>query len=73
MNKKEREDLPSYGDLFAENFKLKHNEKVMEKRINKTIELLDKLNIQLKDVLKTEINIKEISDIKEILKGEDNE
>lgn len=84
MNKEEREDLPSYGDLLAENFRLKHNEKVLQKRIDKAISFLekeiDKCNSALTnpeyticgkhELLKQEKQ--ELIKSLEILKGEDN-
>lgn len=45
----------------------------LEERIDKAINKLDKLNIKLKEILSTGIDIKEISDIEKILKGDNNE
>lgn len=41
------------------------------KKIDKAIDKLDKLNIKLKEILSTGIDIKEISDIEKNLKGEE--
>lgn len=34
----EEEQMPTYGDLYAENFRLEHNNRVLQQRIDKAIE-----------------------------------
>ena len=55
--------LLAYVGLHQENSQLKE-------RIEKAIPMLKELNIKIKDILKIGIDIKEISDIEKILKGD---
>ena len=49
------------------------NYMILEKKINKEIPMLKELNTKIKEIIETWLDIKEIHDIEEILKGEDNE
>ena len=67
--------LESYGELLAENFRLEHNCKVLENRIDQAIELIEKewysLNTtRLQDIL---VPISKEVKIWKILKGGSNE
>ena len=58
--------IQAHNKLVDENENLKM-------KIDKAIEMLNELNIKLKDILKIEINIKDISDIKQVLGDKENE
>lgn len=45
----------------------------LQEENEKAILMLEELNVKLKDILKIEIDIKEITDIKNLLQGEQNE
>lgn len=40
MNKEEKRS--TYGDLYAENFRLTHNNRVLQQRIDKAVEFIEK-------------------------------
>lgn len=60
-------------NLQEENKKLLQKSYSDDVIITKAIPMLKELNIKIKEILKIGIDIKEISDIEEILKGENNE
>ena len=70
-NKQLKEELKSANEeitWWSNRFNaVERDNRQLKEEINKAIELLDKLNIKIKDILKIGIDIKEISDIKEIL------
>lgn len=51
-------------------YELQQENSQLKERIEKAIPMLKELNIKIKDILKIGIDIKEISDIEEILKGD---
>ena len=56
-------------DVFNHIGKVEKEANELVQRINKVIPMLKELNIKLKKILKIGIDIKEINDIEEILKG----
>lgn len=56
-------------DVFNHIGKVEKEANELVQRINKVIPMLKELNIKLKEILKIGIDIKEITDIEEILKG----
>ena len=69
MSKEEK--IPSYGKLLAENFRLEHNYKVLENRIDKAIEYIEENDNSELGVHQTKFLGK--NDLLEILKGGSNE
>lgn len=67
-------DNTSYNEEFTY-FQTSHISKLLDyitnlqERIEKAIPMLKELNIKLKDILKTGIDIKEISNIEKVLQG----
>lgn len=77
-NKKHTKLMQDYSKLQKENDRLaiELNNQMIERnqflsRIDKAIPMLKELNIKIKEILKIGIDIKEISDIEEVLRGED--
>ena len=64
------QDLSYYQGYGAD---MLHKNNVLEERIEKAIPMLKELNIKLKDILNIGINIKEISDIENVLNGRSDE
>ena len=73
MNKEKAEKIsPTYGKLLAENYRLRHNEKVLSNRIDKAIELIEKdRNKNYGSLEKKSFYCSKTNKLLEILRGSD--